>query len=91
MPLNWVSWGWSIVVSLRPIWDPRIIHGFNKWNKGKEKGWKKTEEESWVLTVSQKVAYSTEWQGDAKSRKTIQNIIKTYRCIPLRVTLKGQH
>lgn len=43
------------------------------------------------LNLSQKVAYSTEWQGDAKSRKTIQNIIKTYRCIPLRVTLKGQH
>lgn len=40
------------------------------------------EEESWVLIVSQKVAWSTEWQGEAKSRKIIQNIIKTYHCIP---------
>lgn len=38
--------------------------------------------------VSQKGAQSTEWQGEAKLRKIIQNVIKTCEDIPPWVKLK---
>lgn len=45
-------------------------------------------EDSLFLIMSREVAQSTEWQGEAKSRKIIQNIIKTCQYNPLWVTFK---